>query len=83
MDPIETHPVQTSRNAGGRVPKAVALRAYEVYRAIHGEQQALVTGDCRGGFGANELIAFLYAMTFPRDEWRRRADEAFTGMKNI
>ena len=76
------HPVQTNyRGISGRCPQTVTLKAYEVYRHIHGEQQALVTGGCRGGFSAGELIAFLYAATFPKAEWRARADEAFMGMK--
>jgi len=85
--PIPTHPVQTNRhgrgNLTGYVPQVVSLRAYEVYKAIYGEQQALVTGECRGGFGANELIGFLYAASFPRSEWRVRFDEAMTGMEGI
>jgi hypothetical protein len=64
-------------------PKVVTMRAYEVYRHLYGEQQALVEGSCRGGFGANELIAFLYAATFPKAEWRQRVDEALTGMEGI
>lgn len=82
---IETHPVQTDRFQRGqaRVSTAVTLRAYEVYRAVHGEQEALITGWCRGGFGANELIAFLYAHSFPREDWRERVDEAYRGMENL
>lgn len=59
---------------------AVTLRAYEVYCHVYGPQQAMVEGSCRGGFSAGELIAFLYAMTFPREEWRDRVDEAFRDM---
>lgn len=62
------------------IPRAVHLAAYEVYAAVHGEQLALCNGDCRGGFGAGELVAFLYARSFPRTEWRRRVDEAMDGM---
>lgn len=82
---IETHPVQANRyrERTGRVPTVVSLKAYEVYRVVHGEQKALITGDCRGGFGTGELIAFLYAASFPKDEWAKRADEAFNGMKDI
>jgi hypothetical protein len=82
---IATHPVQVNRDRHltGRVPQAVSLKAYEVYVALYGEQKALVTGECRGGFGANELIAFLYAATFPRNEWRKRVDEALGGMQGI
>ena len=62
------------------IPEPVYMRAYEVYVALYGEQKALVEGDCRGGFGAGELAAFLYARSFPREEWRARAREAFDGM---
>ena len=81
----EQHPVQTyrGRNGGGRVRKEVSLRAYEVYCHVFQPQEALVTGNCRGGFGASELIALLYARSFPKEEWRQRFDEALTGMENI
>lgn len=77
------HPVQTPMRTSGRgqAPTAVTLAAYEVYSAIYGAQPALITGECRGGFGVGELIAFLYARSFPRDQWRARVDEAFSGLK--
>ena len=53
------------------------MKAYEVYRTLYGEQQALTEGECRGGFGLEELVAFLYAAPFPRNEWRKRFDEVF------
>jgi len=62
-----------------QIPEAVALRAYDVYAAIHGEQKALIDlegRNCRGGFGVGELVAFLYARSFPKEEWSRRVDEA-------
>ena len=73
---------ETADRHGGRLPKVVTMRAYEVYTALYGGQVALVTGDCRGGFSTGEIIAFLYAMTFPRNEWRERVDEALTGMEH-
>lgn len=81
-DEVELHPVQTNlkRNHSGKMPKAVTMRAYEVYTEIYGEQEALVTGGCRGGLGVGELIAFLYARSFPKAEWRVREREAFRGM---
>jgi hypothetical protein len=80
---VPTHPVQIPRTHRdqARVPTTVTMRAYEVYKVVYGPQEALVTGHCRGGFSAGELIAFLYAQTFPRAEWRERVDEAFRGMK--
>lgn len=81
---IKTHPMQVHRGYGlpsARVRTEVTLRAYEVYVHCHGEQPKMVTGDCRGGFGAGELIAFLYARSFPKAEWRDRVDEALKGMR--
>ena len=82
---VVTHPVQTSRSRPGesRIRTEVTLRAYEVYEHICGPQEALITGWCRGGFGAGELIAFLYARSFPKAEWRSRFDEAFEGMAHL
>ncbi|KKL79809.1 hypothetical protein LCGC14_2011120 [marine sediment metagenome] len=76
----KTMPVQerlsiTQRRNPACVPAEVALRAYEVYCHLYGEQEALVTGNCRGGFGVGELVAFLYARSFPQDEWRQRVDD--------
>lgn len=76
------HPIQTECcRRGGEAPQAVTLRAYDVYRHVYGAQEAMITGGCRGGFGIGELIAFLYAHSFPKEEWRTRVDEAFAGMK--
>lgn len=41
----------------------------------------MIEGHCRGGFGKGELVAFLYARSFPKIEWERRVDEALRGMK--
>ncbi|HEX4112734.1 MAG TPA: hypothetical protein VH020_09385 [Stellaceae bacterium] len=82
----ELHPVQIHRRLSrGRdvVSSHVTLRAYEVYCALFGEQPAMVDlkgRDCRGGFGVGELVAFLYARSFPKDEWRDRFKEAIRGM---
>jgi hypothetical protein len=59
------------------------MAAYEVYCHIYGKQDALVTGGCRGGFGMGELIAFLYARPFPKDQWYARTQEALRGMKGF
>lgn len=73
--------VQTSCcHRGGVVPQAVTMAAYEVYSAVYGPQEAMITDGCRGGFSQGELIAFLYARAFPKTEWRARVDEAFAGM---
>lgn len=79
---VPVHPVQTNfRGNSGRLAQTVTMRAYEVYCHIYGKPEAMVTGGCRGGFGVGELIAFLYAHSFPKEEWRTRSNEAFRGMK--
>ena len=83
-DEIETHPVQTHQQRGQAVaPKVVTMAAYEVYCHLHGPQEAMVTGWCRGGFSTGELIAYLYARSFPKAEWQARFDEALRGAKNL
>lgn len=80
-EPI-THPVQDDGRLK-RVPQVVTLRAYEVYEEVYGAQVAMIDDEgrgCRGGFGMTEMIAFLYAHSYPKSEWRQRVDEAFTGM---
>lgn len=82
---IEVHPVQTtqSRDHAAKCPKSVTMAAYEVYCHVFGPQEAMVTGSCRGGFGTGELIAFLYARAFPKNEWSSRVDEALRGMQYL
>lgn len=77
---VATHPVQLPQAQKGTCPQTVTLAAYEVYCHVFGEQPALITGNCRGGFGVTELVAFLYARSFPQREWSFRVDEALTGM---
>lgn len=82
---IPVHPVQTPRRWREQAwcPETVTLRAYEVYKHVYGEQRALIEDGCRGGFGTGELIAFLYARSFPKEEWRQRVNEAFKGAVNL
>ena len=81
---IERHPVQNHHRRGqGYAPKTVTIAAYEVYCHVYGPQEALVTGECRGGFSTGELIAFLYARGFPKAEWRARVTQAFKGSENL
>ena len=81
---VATHPVQSVNvQQSCRLPQAVTLRAYEVYCHIHGKQDKMVTGWCRGGFHISEIISFLYARSFPKEEWEIRARESDTGMENI
>ena len=78
------HPVQTTdRHTQAKAPEIVTLAAYEVYCFIYGEQRAMVEGGCRGGFSAGELIAYLYARGFPKDQWSARVNEAFRGMEHL
>lgn len=83
---IVLHPVQCPmgpKRDQSKINSAVTLRAYEVYRKMFGEQKALIKGGCRGGFGAGELMAFLYARSFPPDQWSKKFDEAMEGMNNL
>lgn len=64
-----------------RVPKVVLKLAHEVYADVFDPQPGLIDGEY-GGFGTGELIAFLYAHSFPRKEWRQRMEEALLGMEN-
>ena len=77
---VKVHPMQHARSRSACLPEVVALRSYEVYCHLYGKQEAMVKDGCRGGFSVGEHIAFLYAATFPRAEWRARVDEAFRGM---
>jgi hypothetical protein len=84
MFPIQTH----NRNyKQGKIDKEIYMRAYEVYCAVYSPQEALIDlegRNCRGGFGVDELIAFLYARAYPRSEWGARVDQCFNGgMENI
>jgi hypothetical protein len=82
---IAVHPVQTHQQRRGeaKCPQIVTMRAYEVYCHVYAPQEAMVTGQCRGGFSTGELIAFLYARTFPKEQWRDRMEEAFRGAENL
>lgn len=79
---IKTKPIQTRDRRGGKIPEPVYMAAYEVYSHVYAPQKAMIEGGCRGGFSTSEIIAFLYARSFPRAEWERRVDEAFEGSEN-
>jgi len=86
MSDQETHPVQTpgyGSREKARISTRITLRAYEVYCHLFGPQEAMITGSCRGGFSAGELISFLYIHSFPKDEWKDRFAETFEGMKGL
>jgi hypothetical protein len=82
---VPVHPVQSRGpiHHSATCPQVVTRRAYEVYSKVFEPQVALITGGCRGGFGVGELIAFLYARSFPESEWRARMDEALHGMTQL
>ena len=71
------------RTTEGKLAKAVYLRAYEVYCKKYGPQDAMIDENrwCRGGFTVGEIVGFLYARSFPEEEWSDRVDEAFRGIK--
>lgn len=83
MSENDVHPVQTVDHKGGKIRTCVTMRAYEVYCHVYGQQKALIEGHCRGGFSTGELIAFLYAHSFPKEEWKERTREAMRFMEHI
>lgn len=81
---VEFHPVQVPNSSKiAMVSTVITLRAYEVYKHVYGDQPAIVTGNCRGGFSVGELIVFLYAYSFPKEEWKIRVEEALKGMTGL
>jgi hypothetical protein len=69
------HPVQIHDLRDAQLPAVVTERAFEVYDAIW-PGRTLDDINTRGGLGVREVVAFLYARSFPREEWRKRFDEA-------
>lgn len=72
------HPVQWDSRQSERyakLPPEVTGKAYEVYHLLY-PGQTLERINERGGLGIMEIVAFLYAHTFPPQEWPRRVDEA-------
>lgn len=82
MSESKLFPVQVERyrNTKSVVPESVYMAAYEVYSHVFRPQPAMIEGECRGGFGIGELVAFLYAKQFPKSEWDQRFHEACKGM---
>jgi len=79
MFPIQQSP--EFRREQLTVPEPVYMAAYEVYCHVYSPQKALIEGWCRGGLGIGELVSFLYARKFPKEEWRDKVNEATKGMK--
>lgn len=63
----------------GRLPEPVARMAYEVYHHLWPGQTFERLHE-RGGFGVGEVVAMLYAHTFPKAEWRKRFDDGIRGL---
>ncbi len=79
---MKQFPIQRSQKPHSEnftVSESVYMAAYEVYCECYGPQQAMLEGDCRGGFHVSELVAFLYARHFPKEEWTKRVHEALEG----
>jgi hypothetical protein len=73
-------PVQCERI---EVDEEIQRAAYEVYEHVFSPQRSLLKPEtCRGGFGTHELLAFLWTRQFPREEWKKRFDEAFAKIKS-
>ena len=75
------HPVQTPRYRSGTLNSEVTARAYEVYEHLYGGRQTLARLNERGGLSVGEVIALLYARTYPKEEWRDRESLAFKLME--
>lgn len=73
------HPIQCRDHKPGRVSAAVTARAYEVYAHLFGQQQLIADLNSRGGFGSAEMVALLYARSWPREEWSARFTEGLQG----
>lgn len=80
---MELFPIQTKDGKGGKIAESVYRRAYEVYSAVYGAQEELLVNGCRCGFSTCELIAFLYAYPFPKEQWFRKINEVFKNKENI
>ena len=78
-------PIQSSMERGQHtVPESVYMSAYEVYCHVWAPQEALIDlegRNCRGGWSMGDLVAYLYARQFPKEEWKDRCNEAWKGMK--
>jgi hypothetical protein len=85
---IRMFPMQVTQGYNreeGRLAEPIYMAAYEVYCHVYAPQQAMVDFEkgCRGGFSSAEIIAFLYARSFPKSEWRWRVDAAHKGIKGL
>lgn len=72
---------RSSLSSPARIPEAVAVRAAEVYSHLFRNPNDVIHD--RGGLHLSEVIAFLYARSFPQSEWQARVNEAFKGMEGF
>ena len=72
--------VPNNRSMSGTISKAMMERAYEVYIHLYGKSQSLERMNERGGLSVGEVMAFLYAHSYPQSEWRERSHEGFKDM---
>lgn len=68
------HPIQWREKRS--LPAEVTSRAYEVYHYLY-PGQTLARLNERGGFSIGEIVGFLYARSFPKEEWQQRSEDAF------
>lgn len=81
MMPLQRDPAARLGRDPATCRESVYMAAYEVYSHVYRPQPALIEGHCRGGFGVGELVALLYARSFPKDQWSKRLDEALHGLR--
>lgn len=75
---MKFHPIQWTVRSAERhatFPPEVTGKAYEVYHLLY-PGQTLARINERGGLSIMEVVAFLYAHTFPPKEWEARVQEA-------
>ncbi|WP_043793497.1 hypothetical protein [Solidesulfovibrio fructosivorans] len=84
---MDFYPVQTRdlERKSWSLPEGVIKKVYEVYCHLYGPQEAMMDLEkgCRGGFHVMEVVAFLYAASFPKELWREKSDEAFRAKSAI
>ena len=82
---MKQFPVQIRQpiHSGAKVNESVYMATYEVYSHVYGPQVEMIQGNCRGGFSAGEIIAFLYARSFPKEQWLLKVEEAWKDMEQL
>jgi hypothetical protein len=79
---VQFHPVHMPDNLtlGRFVSAALTERAFEIHVFMHGSEPSLKSINRRGGLSYPQLIAYLYAYGFPREECFDRVQEALNGV---